>query len=482
MTQTKRIGKGAGTGAIILALIFLINPTVKVVDILPDFIACFILAKKLGYAADRTPYFEEARISFIRLALVSLAKIPSFFIISYAKAHNVQDYDTAVLFTLVFTVIEVILLISAVKNLFLGAFYLGERTDAVALLSPFKLNKSGTRQMTPESLKMLTYVFIGVKSALCLFPEMLLLTRSVDPGAYLQVFRPMKYYPYTIVLAVIAVFVFSIIYAKRAKAYIRAIHVDGHFTSAVDSMIGEERAEELSRKCKLKSINRTLSILTVASVFTVELCFDNFYGANIIPHFIYASLLLAALVSMRHHTKIPKAAYPLSGVYCALAIAAYVVQITFIDRFGYDSLVKGAAAKEAYLPVIILSILEFLALTALSVFVILAMRRLVIAHTAIEPTSERYSSADAQHHKKRSRQAVIWGVLGIVAGLSKVLDVALKYSSNLTLVATGDGIGNVVTGLIPWFNLVVLLCSAIYIGYSLYLFSSLKEDCELKYI
>ena len=47
---------------VIFSLIFLFNPNISVIDILPDFIAYFLLARAFLYAADRAPHFEEARV------------------------------------------------------------------------------------------------------------------------------------------------------------------------------------------------------------------------------------------------------------------------------------------------------------------------------------------------------------------------------------------------------------------------------------
>ncbi len=473
--------QGASAGLLIFALVMLINPTVKVIDILPDFIACFIIVKALVYSADRAPYFEEARSAFLKLAFVSMAKLPAFLIISYARAQNVQDYDTAVLFTLVFTVIETVLLYQAINNLFSGLFYLGERSNAASLIIPFAKGKRSRSVMTPEALRTLSLVFVTVRGALCFLPETLLLTRSVDPGAYVQAFRPMKLYPYAIVLAVLAAFIFSIIYARRAAAYIRAIHREGLFREALDSLISSEEALELDRRVMRRQISFMLSTFITASFFTIELCFDNLDGANLLPHFIYAAILIFALVLMSRHVKLKPIAFVLSGLYCALALVAYIIQLTFIDKYGYEMLVKGELAKNAYLPVIIFAFLEFAALVLVTISICRAMGSFVLAHTGIHPTSSRYTSLDREHHTRRIRRVWIWGGFAILAGAAKLADVLLKYYSSLTLVAVEDGIGNVVSGAIPWFNLVILATAALYIGYTLYLLTSLKEDAQLKY-
>ena len=67
-------------------LIFLLNPNVHTIDVLPDFVAYIICAHMLRYAKDRAPYFEEARAGFIKLAIVSALKIPAYFVITFARA------------------------------------------------------------------------------------------------------------------------------------------------------------------------------------------------------------------------------------------------------------------------------------------------------------------------------------------------------------------------------------------------------------
>ena len=477
----KKALESAPLGAIIFALVLLINPTVKVVDIVPDFIACFIIAKYLTYPSYRAPFFEEARVAFKKLAYLSLARIPAFIVISYARGQNVQDNDTAVLFTLVFAFIEAILLYQATTSLFKGIFYLGQRSEARSLISPFEVGKIFKWSVTPESLRATTLVFIFSRAALCVLPEMLLLTRSVDPGIYVKAFRPARYYPYAIVLAVIIVFVFGIICARRISAYIRTIAKEGLFIGALDSLIDEKRAFEIHNKETAGNVKAVLTAFTVASCLTFELCFDNFDGANILPHFIYASVLLVGVLAMRKCVRVPLPAYVISPLYIVSAAVTYFMQINFIDEHGYGSLIKGKIPKAEYIPVIVAAAIEFILLTALTVFIVIAMRRLVVAHTAISPDSERYTNVDAEYHKIRRRAAVIWGICAVVAGGTKLADVALRYYSDLTLVAVDQGIGNIVSGLLPWFNLVLLAGTALYIGYSIYFLTTIKEDVEQKY-
>ena len=63
------------------ALVLLCNPNIHVIDILPDFIAYFIIFSLLSEAADLAPHFAQARDSAKKLALIGLFKIPAAFLL-----------------------------------------------------------------------------------------------------------------------------------------------------------------------------------------------------------------------------------------------------------------------------------------------------------------------------------------------------------------------------------------------------------------
>ena len=140
------------TGWLIFAFVMLFNPNIQLIDILPDFLGYFILAKFFERASDAAPYFEEARLAFIRLAYVNLGKIPAFILVRIVRSTNTLDNDIVALMALVFAALEIIYLIPAIKNIFDAIIYLGERSDAKTLIESDSL-------ISTESLKTFTFVF-----------------------------------------------------------------------------------------------------------------------------------------------------------------------------------------------------------------------------------------------------------------------------------------------------------------------------------
>ena len=139
MTDNKNFASDTGnkkqlrtlkTGWLIFAVVMLFNPNVNLIDILPDFIGFFNLAKFFEKAADCAPYFEEARSAFMKLGYISLAKIPALAIVVIVRSGNVIDNDIIALMALIFAVLELLYLIPVTKSLFDALTYLGERSEA----------------------------------------------------------------------------------------------------------------------------------------------------------------------------------------------------------------------------------------------------------------------------------------------------------------------------------------------------------------
>ena len=134
MKTTLKDSKGFNR-LLVFSFVMLFNANINILDILPDFIAWFILAKLFERAADSAAYFEEARSAFLKLGWVSLMKIPALVIVLLIKGKNTLDNDVFALASFTFGVVEAILSVIAVRYIFEALFHLGERTDFKATLS-----------------------------------------------------------------------------------------------------------------------------------------------------------------------------------------------------------------------------------------------------------------------------------------------------------------------------------------------------------
>ena len=473
--------KVKGCGLYLLALIFLVNPSVNIIDILPDFVAYLILSRAFSYAADRAPYFEETRKSFHTLALISFLKIPSYLIMNYAQSSNVSDHDISALFALVFAVTETVFIISAINNLFSALFYLGERSNAQALIDPFPINKKGTRIMSTDTLRKYTYIVLIYRNVTYFVPEILLLTRGVDGSSYNSTFNFAILYPYSVVILFTSTAILGIILAKRFYCYIKAIKREGKFREAIDSLLDEEAKKRVAKNERTRRMLTTLTLLAASSILTLEVRFDNFGSVNLLPHFLYGIIITIAIYKLTHFTKKCIPALVLGILYSSVAFAGFVMEIIFLDTYGYSSLVSSGAAKDAYIPLIISAAVEFVFLVAVIIFSSRVLSKYVKIHTGLDESNGRYMRSDAVYHKKMKTKIYIWSGFSIFVGLAQFIDVILKFFSKKTPIASDPIFGTITSGLIPWYGTLLLVISIAYIIYSFYLFGTVKEDTELKY-
>ena len=93
--------------------------------------------------------------------------------------------------------------------------------------------------------------------------------------------------------------------------------------------------------------------------------------------------------------------------------------------------------------------------------------------------------ADLDYHKSVVKKGVAWSILGSLYAAAECADAIFKSRMKITDVFIEDGmlgsVGSVAESLVPWFGIVVLALTAVFIIYSLYYFAYLKEECEMKY-
>ena len=466
---------------LIFSVFLLFNPNISVIDYFPDFIAWFILAKLFEKAADSSPYFEEARINFVRLGWVNIGKFISLFLIMLIRSKTL-DNDVFALFSFTFAVFEVILSLSAVKNLFAALYYLAERSDASALIAPFRLSKRRPRTLTVDALREFTYFFLIIKSVLSVLSDLFLLTKVSESG---QIVSISGFYPYVLILSQITGLVLGIVWFSRMNSYIKANSSEGKFHDALTSVAGsgfEKSTKKYERNLKIRKINSAISALVVSAFFTLELIFDNFNEINILPHPIYAISLIVAVYLLSKHTKRAKGSYIAGAGYFLISLAAYIISIIFHTKYDYSNLIDTVSAKKLYLLIEIFGILEFVSLT---VFILLICRTLVnfvYANTGVSADSERYSVSDRVFHNIYLKKTYTLTVLAVMAGFTKCVNLFLSADVQLIFTDITDITQPVIyASVLPWFNLVVAFMSIIYIAYSFYYASELKDEIKIKY-
>ena len=465
--------------ALVTALLFLFNPNVSIIDVLPDFIAFFILARLVERAADIAPYFEEARESFMKLGWLNLAKLLGAVVIVIVRRGNTSDGDIITLVSVVFAVCECILLIGAANNIFHALFYLGERTSAASLITPFAPDSRG-RHFNADSLLSFTHLFTVIKCATYALPTVLLLTQNPDNTTI--ALNPSAYFMKTMIASAVLATAVGAIWLIRMLRYTFVSVHSGDLSRGLDELCTDAAERTFERKSRIRKISSSLSLFAVASVFSIEITFDNFRGISLVPDFLIGIFLFLGLLRLAKFVS-TRFASVAAAVYTLTSLAFFLFDTRFKINYDFQDLLVPGEASLAYNSVELLGMLQIVAFLAMLVLTVIAFRKFILNHTAISPEDAKYSRADKEFHSSLIRKTYAGAALAALAMLShfanifvsgdvRILETELYDHSPVTLLIPS----------IPWFGLVVAATSIAFIAYSFYYINLLKEEVRMKYI
>ena len=452
----------------ILSLILLCNPNVGMVDVLPDFIACFILAGLLKPGIDRAPYFAEARAALIRLGWLNVSKIAGLLLVGYSRMKNAFGNDTSVVVVTVFTAVELMLAVSATSAVFNALFGLGERTDMNATVRP-------VGRTAADTLPTLTYIFFGIKSILNAIPSFFLLTRVSEDGVVSTV---AKGYSLALVGTVIIVLVCGIIWCVKIAKYACAIHKEGAFYPSVYSLSSEDNEARIRLCHKCAKLKSALTLFLVATVALIDVRFDNVSGIDLLPDLIFGIIAVIAIARLyRHLTYNVARVLPFGAAYIILSAIAYVIESSFLYEHGYSALL-GDASHSIYTPVEVSAVLELGAFIAFVIMIGRVLTDFVYQNTALPPSDERYSRADKDHHRSLKRRIVGYAAMLITVGVMRCVTV---FTNGYVKLVLNQQATATISSTLPWMGALTTAITVVLIVYAYFLFSSIKEDVEIKY-
>ena len=584
-----------GAGLLTLALITLINPNINVFDFLPDFIGFFILAKFFERASVSVPYFEEARVDFLRLAYVSIAKIPAFILITFVRGQNTLDNDILCLASVSFAAIEIILTVKAARNIFKALFYLGQRSDASALISYSPYFKRGVirsvalsaltlgvyniywlyktvkaqralkgytrggalellcllfvpfyflywwysrgeatkaeleacrseyklggvvfllasipfggvislalmqralniipeerfarEKKQAEELRSLTVIFFVVKALAYALPTFVLLTRTENVSGIPTLVTGSNLYPYALILSLLLAGAAGLVWILHMRAYVVAVKLEGKFHEGVLALQSSDDEVTLKEKVTKRRLFRVFGAFTVASALTLELTLNNLEEINIIPHFLFGIVFTAALFMLSGVMKMKvferAIALVAGGGYILISIIFYILQTNFLAVYDYYELYFPTPGPGTlYTFVCVAAFFELCAYGLLMALFAVFMIRFVKGRLGITVTDSRYSLQDRDYHRSFIIKTLIAAVIGFAAGLTKFISVMLHFNVKFIISDSSDSVTSpVVSSGIPWFGVVVGAAAIGYFLYTLYYFSTIKDELNGK--
>lgn len=442
--------KNLGLGLTCIAFIFLFNPVVGIIDILPDFIGYLLLCVGLSQIADMNDHFGEALRYFKRMILVSSVQIFLFFIF-FGMVTGKEQPTAMLLFAFVFAAVDIIFLSHAYHQLFEGILYLSSRMEGTAAFAKrqsdikryeekcqreekrvgkenerraarnlpllrvrsFKEPKTATARIASY-----TTFFIVLKAILTVLPEFssLTITSMDETKQYVFVYDFIGLYRQVCILALLP---FAIVWLVKIIRFIRSIMADMPFMEH----LMDKYVTEIQPKTHLfiqRAIKLAFTFLSVALIFNIDFYVDDY---SILPDFICPIILIFALLLLRKFVKIPPLTYGLCGIYTISSVATYVLSAIFYSNYTLSLTKIRVEAYQAFQTLQIVKCVDsvLFALMILSLFPVLLS--VIKSYTGFSPVSGNNVQMEDKIryvHTLLTKKAYLAMVLGILCGIAGI--------------------------------------------------------------
>ena len=357
---------------LIISFIFLFNPNISIIDVLPDFVGYILLCAALAKIADLNDYLYDALKIFKRMVLIDAGKWLAIFWVFNMTVVD-QKNSSILLFTFVFSLLELLFLLPAYKKLFEGIIQLGYIIPNNTILSNEK--KSGRINKARKR----TVLFIIAKAVLAVLPELADLTNAsydetlgkgvVDLYHYIGVMR---------FLAFIPAFVIGVIWLINMIKYFNYLKRDEIFMNGISD---KYKNDVLPRKGLFVKRNfYTFIILIIAA-----LCFTADFRVeyqSVLPDFLAALIFAGAFIILSTHIEAKKTGWIIStSVFFGFSVLSNVCENAFFKEYYYGAIYKSLEAQNLYTVLVAVNILKALALIAVLVELYKILLKMIEMHT-----------------------------------------------------------------------------------------------------
>lgn len=433
-------------GFFIPAAWILFNPNITLIDILPDAIAYALILCALRHLTSFVPYMREASEGFRRLFYLSIVKLPALVVMLTLATQRV----TITLFSLSFAVLELIFLLPAVKNLFEGLFYLGERFDCPAALRTDGKGGAGNTVCT------VTYIFLIAKAALSTLPDFCFLF-EYDPLTGEGFTITSIQYLFVVAVAFFLTLIVGILWLSYILPYLRGLAAD----EGIKNLKTAHYQSMQTRESRRLQLSLPFFLFATATVLSLDIVIDR---VAILPDYLAASALLALAVLFYKQSRgrWDLAALCLSVCHLASTVVHSVLRSHFYTHFIESDIHRIPAANAAYTPVIVTSAISETLFIALFILLGLALHRFYRQNNPdAAPTNEYEHRLYREEHRMLTRQNLLLATLAVLTSVASFLNVLFVQYTKRVEMSPGHGDTSVYIPTTGSFWLVPFLLSAI---------------------
>lgn len=478
VVRSKRRG---GTILVLISIIILLNPNFNTIDILPDFVAYFIIAAMTKRYTSLAPYFAEVREGCLKLGAITLLKIPAMLIMFASMS---SGRDIVPLMTLIFVTLELIMLYPTLSNAFSALFYIGERSDATELIAPYKV--LGVKVHT-DFLRAVALVFVGIKGALNVLPEFCLLTFDTDT----TVSTLRRIYPILEISAILTVLASGVIVLILSIGYILSIKRGMGLSEGVYSILDADRLASIEYTRTIKERFSKLTLLMISALFTFDICFSGTNsdmsgalndGLTILPRFVYVLFIIICITGLFKRKRYTLPIYISGLLFSVFSILNTSFTKSFLKDYSYLDLGENEAAKAAYLPVQTFAVLEAASMAVLAVALGLGLVAFLKENTGADTELGALRGADKEFRRNMNIKGFLYGLFPLVISVCKTLNTFFIGSPTLIFTDPSDvTMPTIVTSAVPWFGTFIFALCLAYTFYSFYFIKEVKAEMKMKF-
>ena len=468
--EKRRIGgKYFGIGLIAVAPVFLFNPELVFIDVLPDAVGYLLILLGLRLLRDLCPHMEEAHLRFRNMFVVALFRIVATFVVF---ATNQYERPTLILLlTFAFGVMDFIWAIPAWRSLFEGFVYLAGTRGGNAPLLTMKNGKSYT-----DIVRAFTAFFIGFKAVFTALPEFSVMSEQIYDDKAMDWYRFVNLFRG---VAFIAVMIVGTVWLVRILKYFSALKKDGEFIEGAKTKY-ETEVMSHSGLFVRRGIALGFTFMCIAAALTADIRMDY---VNLIPGIVPAFFFGAVFVALKKYYPGWKNGLAVSGVYGAVSVVGWIAENNFhlVEwglfsdnlhiRFDDVQVQTNTSAYRAFWEFYPVKIMEFLLLGAVIACLYLALRYLIKNYCGYIPDnlSEQYRENRLAEIRRELNVKLI--VCTVSGGLTAAAGALGNYMATLS---------DHIIGEIWW--LICIVLSIIFLVSTVYLSSAVNDEVDSRYM
>lgn len=415
LSQKKiRFGKYMGLGALIAAALFLFNPDIALVDVLPDFIGYILIALALRFVRDLSPHFENAWRKFRLLALVTGLKFASLFWVMGGISNAQEKPTMMLLLSFCFSILELGWGIPAWRELIEGFILHAQTSGGEYVLREKGARSYRTGKNISISFRDFTVFFLIAKAFLANISEFSVLSDHTYDDTSFNWYRFIGLYR---LLALFIGIIVGIVWLIWAIRYFAGVIRDPEFISSAKKKY-ETTVLPNTGLFVRRDIAFVLGILCAAALTTPDLYLDN---VNAIPDTLTAVLLAWTFIKLKPYYKNYAVGIALSAVYGVMTVWGANASKDYVTGSWVAKTWEDPKVLGEFMAMYPIRIVEALLFFVTFFIALCGVRAIIKAHCGYIPSTmgEDYRTARLDAiHKEVGAKVTVAAVLAALTAVS----------------------------------------------------------------